>query len=171
MTMTKLIILDKDGTLVKSISGVKYPVFKDQHLISGVKERILRHVETGDILAIASNQGGISKGHKSLDEAIAEFREVFELIPQIKVACFCPDYQGEILHQLCSDSTFDTLNLEDFSNFRPFRKPDPGMLEYLMFLFHEMYSQVLFVGDMKSDEQAATAAGVTYLDVKDWLKS
>ena len=75
--MTNLIILDKDGTVVKSISGSKYPGFQDQHLISGVKDRILRHVEAGDILAIASNQGGISKGHKSLDEAIAEFLEVF----------------------------------------------------------------------------------------------
>lgn len=169
--MTNLIILDKDGTLVKSISGSKYPGFKDQRLIYGVKERILRHVETGDILAIASNQGGISKGHKSLDEAIAEFQEVFQLIPQIKVACFCPDSQGQILHQLWSDSRFDTLNLENFPNFRPFRKPEPGMLEYLMFLFQERYSQVLFVGDMKSDEQAAIAANVNYLDVKNWLQS
>jgi len=63
--MTKLIILDKDGTLVQSISGAKYPSFQDQHLISGVKERIYSHVEAEDILAIASNQGGISKGHKS----------------------------------------------------------------------------------------------------------
>ncbi|MFB8789932.1 MAG: HAD-IIIA family hydrolase [Potamolinea sp.] len=169
--MTNLIILDKDGTVVKSISGSKYPGFQDQHLISGVKDRILRHVEAGDILAIASNQGGISKGHKSLDETIAEFLEVFQLIPQIKVACFCPDYEGKILHQLWSDSSFDTLNLENFPNFRPFRKPEPGMLEYLMFLFQERYSQVLFVGDMNSDEQAAVAAGVNYLDVKDWLQS
>lgn len=169
--MTNLIILDKDGTIVKSISGSKYPGFQDQRLIFGVKERILHHVEAGDILAIASNQGGISKGHKSLDETIAEFLEVFALIPQIKVACFCPDYEGQILHQLWSDSRFDTLNLENFPNFRPFRKPEPGMLEYLMFLFQERYSQVLFVGDMNSDEQAAVAAGVNYLNVKEWLQS
>lgn len=169
--MTNLIILDKDGTIVKSISGSKYPGFQDQRLIFGVKERILHHVEAGDILAIASNQGGISKGHKSLDEAIAEFLEVFQLIPPIKVACFCPDYEGQILHQLWPDGRFDTLNLENFPNFRPFRKPEAGMLEYLMFLFQERYSQVLFVGDMNSDEQAAVAAGVNYLDVKEWLQS
>ncbi|MBD2130108.1 hypothetical protein NDI39_31370 [Microcoleus sp. ZQ-A2] len=56
--MTNLIILDKDGTLVQSISGAKYPSFHDQHLISGVKERIYSHVEAEDILALASNQGG-----------------------------------------------------------------------------------------------------------------
>ena len=81
-----------------------------------------------------------------------------QLIPQIKVACFCPDYEGKILHQLWSDSSFDTLNLENFPNFRPFRKPEPGMLEYLMFLFQERYSQVLFVGDMNSDEQAGSSS-------------
>ena len=77
--MTNLIILDKDGTLVQSISGAKYPSFQDQRLIGGVKERIYYHVEAADILAIASNQGGISKGHKSLNEAKAEFMEVFGL--------------------------------------------------------------------------------------------
>jgi len=45
------------------------------------------------------------------------------------------------------------------------------MLEYLMFLFQGMYSQVQFVGDMNSDEQAAAAAGVKYLDGENWLKS
>jgi phosphoglycolate phosphatase-like HAD superfamily hydrolase len=44
------------------------------------------------------------------------------------------------------------------------------MLQYLMFLFQGIYSQVLFVGDMNSDEQAAAAAGVKYLDVENWLK-
>ncbi len=82
--MTNLIILDKDGTLVQSISGTRYPSFQDQRLIPGIKELILHHAEAADILAIASNQAGISKGHKSLNAAKAEFMEVFELLPQIK---------------------------------------------------------------------------------------
>lgn len=169
--MSNLIILDKDGTLVQSISGAKYPDFHDQHLIPGVKERILRHAEAADILAIASNQGGISKGYKSLHEAIAEFMEVFGLLPQIEVACFCPDYEGQILHRISADSTFDTLKLENFSNLRPFRKPEPGMLLYLMDIFKGMYTDVLFVGDMNSDKQAAAAAGAKYLDVEEWINS
>jgi HAD superfamily hydrolase (TIGR01662 family) len=169
--MANLIILDKDGTLVQSISGAKYPSLHDQLLIHGVKERISSHVEAADILVIASNQGGISLGHKSLDKTIAEFMEVFRLLRQIKVACFCPDYEGQILHRIWSDGTFDTLNRETFPNFSSFRKPEPGMLQYLMFLFQGMYSQALFVGDMNSDEQAAAAAGVKYLDVENWLKS
>jgi HAD superfamily hydrolase (TIGR01662 family) len=168
--MTNLIILDKDGTLVQSISGAKYPKFHDQCLIPGVKERIYSHVEAADILAIASNQGGISLGHKSLDEAKAEFMEVFGLLPQIKVACFCPDYQGQILHRIWADGTFDTFKLDNFSHLRPFRKPEPGMLQYLMALFQGMYTDVVFVGDMEGDEQAAAAARVKYLDVEEWLQ-
>ena len=168
--MTHLIILDKDGTLVESISGAKYPSFHDQLLIPGVKERIDAHVDRADILAIASNQGGISKGYKSLNKAKAEFMEVLGLLPQIKVACFCPDFEGQILHQIWADGTFDTLKLENFSNLRPFRKPQPGMLLYLMDIFKGMYSDVLFVGDMDSDEKAAVAARVKYLDVKQWLE-
>jgi HAD superfamily hydrolase (TIGR01662 family) len=168
--MTNLIILDKDGTLVQSISGAKYPSFHDQLLIPGVKERISSHVEAADILAIASNQGGISTGYKSLNKAKAEFMEVFELLPEIKVACFCPDYKGQILHRIWTDGRFDTLKLENFSNLRPFRKPDPGMLQYLMNMFQGTYTDVLYVGDMDSDEQAAAAAGVKYLDVEEWLQ-
>lgn len=167
--MTKLLILDKDGTLVQSISGARYIKFHDQRLIPGVKERIYSHVRARDILAIASNQGGISKRYKSLDEAIAEFMEVFGLLPQIKVACFCPDYQGQILHRIWTDGRFDTFKLKNCPNLRPFRKPEPGMLLYLMDIFKGMYTDVLFVGDMDSDEQAAAAAGVKYLDVDRWI--
>ncbi|GAB4204542.1 MAG: hypothetical protein Fur006_59750 [Coleofasciculaceae cyanobacterium] len=168
--MTNLIILDKDGTLVQSISGAKYPSFHDQRLIPGVKERVSSHVEAADILAIASNQGGISTGYKSLNKAKAEFMEVFGLLPQIKIACFCPDYKGQILHRISADGTFDTLKLDNFSNLRPFRKPEPGMLQYLMAVFQGMYTDVLFVGDMEGDEQAAAAARVKYLDVEEWLQ-
>lgn len=169
--MSNLVILDKDGTLVQSISGSKFPSFNDQCLISEVKERLYSHVEAADILAIASNQAGISKGHKSLNTAKAEFMEVFGLLPQIKVACFCPDYEGRILYQLWADGTFDTLNREKFSKFRPFRKPEPGMLQHLMETFQGLYTDVLFVGDMDSDKQAAAAVGVSYLNVDDWINS
>jgi D-glycero-D-manno-heptose 1,7-bisphosphate phosphatase len=168
--MTKLIILDKDGTLVQSISGSKYPSFQDQQLIFGVKERICAHGEQGDILAIASNQGGIALGHKSLDQTIAEFIEVLGLLPQIKVACFCPDLEGQILDRIWGDGTLETLKLENFAHLKPFRKPEPGMLQYLMDIFQGMYTDVLFVGNMDSDAQAAAAARIKYLDVEEWLQ-
>ena len=60
--MTKLLVLDKDGTLTRPKSGntfVQNP--EDQELIEGVAEAIARYVADGWTLAIASNQGGCHK--------------------------------------------------------------------------------------------------------------
>lgn len=57
--MTKLLVLDKDGTLVRPKSGntfVQHP--EDQGLIEGVTEAIARYIADGWTIAIASNQGG-----------------------------------------------------------------------------------------------------------------
>jgi histidinol phosphatase-like enzyme len=57
--MAKLLVVDKDGTLVRPKSGntfVQHP--EDQELIEGVTEAIQRYVADGWTIAIASNQGG-----------------------------------------------------------------------------------------------------------------
>lgn len=57
--MTKLLVLDKDGTLVRPKSGntfVQHP--EDQEMIEGVAEAIARYIADGWTIAIASNQGG-----------------------------------------------------------------------------------------------------------------
>lgn len=57
--MTKLLICDKDGTLVRPASGatfVQHP--QDQALIEGVAETIDRYHREGWSIVIASNQGG-----------------------------------------------------------------------------------------------------------------
>lgn len=55
----KLLVLDKDGTIVRPKSGntfVQHP--EDQELIEGVAEAIARYIADGWTIAIASNQGG-----------------------------------------------------------------------------------------------------------------
>jgi len=79
-------VFDKDGTLVETKSGETFPKLGDQQLIPGVKERIAAYKEAGDIIVVASNQGGIPQ-YKSLEDAIAEFQEVMELLPEISL-CF-----------------------------------------------------------------------------------
>lgn len=57
--MDKLLILDKDGTLVAPKSGsefVQHP--EDQELLPGVKEAIERYHSEGWAIVVASNQGG-----------------------------------------------------------------------------------------------------------------
>jgi histidinol phosphatase-like enzyme len=57
--MTKLLILDKDGTLTRPKSGptwVQHP--EDQELIPGVAETLQRYRDDGWGMAIVTNQGG-----------------------------------------------------------------------------------------------------------------
>ena len=76
----KLLVLDKDGTLTRTKSGhtfVQHP--EDQVLIDGVVEAIAAYTADGWTMAIASNQGGVAAGHKTLEEAIAEMQYAMEL--------------------------------------------------------------------------------------------
>ena len=60
--MTKLLILDKDGTIVRPTSGSEWVQHAtDQELIPGVAKAISQAKSEGWEIAIASNQGGCHK--------------------------------------------------------------------------------------------------------------
>jgi len=86
-------VFDKDGTLVETKSGEPFPKLGDQQLIPGVKECISTYAAAGDIIAVASNQGGIPR-YKSLENTVAEFQELMTLLPEVSVCFFCPDFEG-----------------------------------------------------------------------------
>jgi hypothetical protein len=89
----------RHGTLVLPKSGNKFvqnPT--DQILMVGAVEGCQRLIDAGYVLAIASNQGGIAAGFKTLEEAATEMRYCLHLLKgfniDIKVAMFCPDFEG-----------------------------------------------------------------------------
>lgn len=179
MTKTKLLVLDKDGTLVRPKSGntfVQHP--EDQELIEGVAEAIQRYVADGWQLAIASNQGGVAAGYKSLDDAIAEMQYAMKLTG-IPDAYFCPDMEGisclwvnEYRH-VDIVSTFKKY--EELSG--SYRKPAGGMLRLAGWRMQSGYNcrleieVSLMIGDRPEDEQAAQAAGFDFLWADEWRKS
>ena len=71
----KLLMVDKDGTLVKTRSGERFPNSPwDQQPIDGVERELLSLEVAGWTIVIISNQGGVSAGHwkrRSLKCAIA----------------------------------------------------------------------------------------------------
>lgn len=166
----KLAILDKDGTLTQSKSGaqfVQHP--EDQELMPGVKEAIARLVAGGYVLAIASNQGGVAAGHKSLEDAIAEMRYCLQLLPEIDYALFCPDFSGQELWMVdrsigndasCRDRGTST------AIYGRYRKPEPGMLNFAS----EFYSEAVMIGDRTEDRLAAEAAGIPFLHADEWRR-
>lgn len=168
----KLLILDKDGTLVRPASGEKFVQHPhDQELIPGVSEAIARYAADGWTMAIASNQGGVAAGYKTLDDAIAEmeylgqlFRSIGQKEPHI---VFCPVFDGSECYSMLRN-WFDKdhgWSLLHSSRFTPgfsfpgkYRKPNAGMLNALMSLHPS--AEYLMVGDRPEDKQAAANAGV-----------
>ena len=167
----KLLLLDKDGTLVSPASGARF-VNKpwDQAALPNALETIDRYISEGWKPIIISNQGGVIAGHKSLEDAIAEMRFALELFPSIEEAYFCPD-RGDTCWRVWAEDAieytaqdFDVANLSLAGRFR---KPDPGMLLLAYHLEAEAL-ELLYVGDMESDRQAAEAASIPYLDAIEW---
>ena len=172
----KLIIFDKDGTLTTPKSDntfVQSP--DDQKMLPGVAEALGVLIAANKMIAIASNQGGVAAGFKSIDEAWEEMEFALELC-NIGRGVFCPDMEGETIHQ----SRINPLSNEaqrvqrgrsnaECEGLGSFRKPGPGMLNWLIACERVDLGKVLFIGDRPEDEQAAAAAKVDFLWADEWL--
>lgn len=150
----RLIIFDKDGTLVKSVinkSGKSGPPnrLEEQDYFEDVRERCKALLDEGHTLAVASNQGGVAFGIFSADEA--------ELLVSSAAA-----YIGTRHYRVCMFHPKGKIKpyVGDSWN----RKPNPGMLESLMTELGFKPSETVMIGDWDSDRQAAAAAGVEYID-------
>lgn len=169
--MTKLAILDKDGTLIRSRSGhtfVRHP--EDQELLPGVEDAIARLVADGYKLAIASNQGGVAAGYKTLEQAIAEMNYCIELLSNKESfwrAYFCPD-NGETCWEVFDSGKHRLCPVDTWKG--QFRKPNPGMLRQALnsVMVYSVVTDVLYIGDRHEDEQAAQAAGIPFVWAHDW---
>lgn len=171
----ELEVYDKDGTLVRTKSGDTFPKLGDQELIPGVKERIAASAAAGKIIAVASNQAGIPK-YKSLEDAIAEFQELMQLLPEISVCFFCPDFQGKEVWAVPNPdriraSGFVRPQAIDWPGYKhlvgSYRKPNDGMIQIAM-VWAGVHT-CIYTGDRPEDAAAAAAAGVTYQHVNEWL--
>ncbi|XP_035829481.1 D-glycero-beta-D-manno-heptose-1,7-bisphosphate 7-phosphatase-like [Aplysia californica] len=180
----KLIILDKDGTITTPASGEKFVQHpQDQVLLPGVYSGLEWYKSKGRYLAIASNQGGVAAGHKTLEEAYQEMAYCRYLCNRlIDATYFCPDLEGNQMHitdQIAEGSrTCIDLNQEDkdsseenklsLLNTSYYRKPGPGMLKHAMQYYNASQDETLMIGDRPEDFAAAEMAGVTFLSADKW---
>lgn len=169
----KLLILDKDGTLTSPKCGRFVDAPWHQNLaFPNIQSVLSRYRSEGWQMAIASNQGGVEAGHKSLEQAFLEFRFALELFPFIREAFFCPDFAGQDCWRVwgdCKDSSrilYGCGWTTSGDKLAPFRKPDPGMLQLIADI--HCPSQILYVGDRAEDEAAAIAAAVPFAWAKDF---
>ncbi len=167
----KLAIFDKDGTLTTPKSGEKFVQHpEDQMLLPGVAEGISAMAADGWAMAIASNQGGVAAGHKTLDEAIAEMQYAMQLtgIREAMIAHSYEPHYGEAINFLwAEDSNEIGWDIQTHKNMR-FRKPDCGMIQSLRYFRYDVVTETLFVGDRPEDQQAAANANVEFQWADEW---
>ena len=159
-----LIILDADETLVRAGEGIKLPNrLSEQELIPGVVERCAALRRDGHRLAIASNQAGVVLGYGALEDAVERISWLARQVgaEHWLISTWHKRSRQQIRH--------DPENGVSYSPF--FRKPQPGMLMWLMLRLESPVTDTMFVGDSPEDQAAAIGAGVRFEWAKDFFAS
>lgn len=183
----KLIVFDADGTLTKTLSGKEFP--------ESPTDKVLRFdpailCDPNLYLVVASNQKGVSLGLKSKEFLEEEFSYLDQITNYI-FDCFlvCPDNGETVWINPDHGKTFlkfgkrpgylrfsDVDFLSDFDLLiGKFRKPQPGMLHLAERIAQwgsgtfRQVSERVFIGDQKSDAEAAEKAGFKFWYIDDWL--
>lgn len=153
------VILDRDGTLIDILrdeeTGAIYTAFHPDQLryVTHATDALMLLRDAGFVLAIATNQPGVAKGHFSraaLDRTHAALVEHFHAagieIAAIESCTHHPDANahGESSLQTACDC----------------RKPKPGLFTRLIDKLDLDPSRTWAIGDALSDVKAAQAAGV-----------
>ena len=156
-----LVIFDIDGTLTELLPKVlaanpKQPSpnrLGEQQPKLGVVDKLAALNAAGIKLALATNRGGVAWGYNTLAEAQAIAREAAELcgIPKVPIY-LCPHHP----------KARGPHARREFAIECHCRKPQPGMLVQAMGAAGVTPAETLFVGDMDSDQQAASSAGVAF---------
>ena len=161
--MSKLLLLDMDGTCRESAGGhqfIQHPM--DQKIIPGADTALARYHAEGWFIFGASNQFHVAAGKKSLENCALEQICTLHLFPALEKIYFCPDYEGKQLG--CAYRRFfEMLKPTGYSSFR---KPGSGMIEYIV-RTHTV-DQCLFIGDREEDRQAASGAEIAFMWADAW---
>jgi D-glycero-D-manno-heptose 1,7-bisphosphate phosphatase len=138
--LPRLVILDRDGVINQDSDD--YIKSADEWIpIEGSLEAIARLNQAGILVAVASNQSGLGRGlftPQDLNRMHAKFQRLLARIGgHVDAIFFCPHTPEAGCE--C-------------------RKPAPGLLRSVSLRFGLPLSSVPFIGDSKSDVEAARAA-------------
>lgn len=143
-------MFDADGTLRWTTTpGAKYPVRAGEWRLMPRVERTLRSIPWGDDgpwLGVCSNQSGVGEGLLTSEAAKALILDTIEAA--------LGETPRQVAIEMCTCA-------EGLSCGR--RKPNAGLLLAVMQRFEVAPSDALYVGDLPIDEQAAHAAGVSFV--------
>jgi D-glycero-D-manno-heptose 1,7-bisphosphate phosphatase len=156
----KLLLLDLDGT-VRMQRLNRYPEKVEQvEIFPGVPELLMSYSKLGWAIMAISNQGGIGKGEVTSEAVQACMMKTHELCGGVfDGMIWCPHHpkaeNPDMAQCFC-------------------RKPKYGMFVQAQMMIQQvtgaLFPQRLmkFVGDQPEDEEAATAAGITFQEAEKW---
>lgn len=172
----KLLVLDLDGTIRTTKSGKPFiNAPDDQKPIDGAKEKVSEYAKKGWLIIGCTNQMGVLKEFKTLNNMVSEQQETLKLFPEIWKIYACPD-EGETMICIYPDSisygviTNESDSVKMIKKKLNFHKPNTGMIDYFI-ATHNPITQALMVGDMESDELCALNANIPFMWASEWLKS
>jgi histidinol-phosphate phosphatase family protein len=145
----RLLLLDRDGTLNRSLGNRPPNRPEEVELLPGVATRLHRYAAWGWHIVIVTNQGGIAYGYQTEAQAHATHQAVLAALPvAVDGSYLCPHHP---------DGT-----IPEYAITCPNRKPAPGAIHDALDRFQVKPHDCLFVGDQDSDRLAAEAAGVPF---------
>jgi D-glycero-D-manno-heptose 1,7-bisphosphate phosphatase len=169
----RLYCFDIDGTLIRSFlrEGGGRHLYDAVEVLPGRIERIAELREANVAISLVTNQGGVAFGYQYLDQVHRKIRGVVQAL-------------GFSLHPWVADSPANSrtfvstpyvpvayvafghpkARLPQYVADDDWRKPGGGMLAQAAKDRGVDLADVLFVGDMDTDREAAEAAGVDYMD-------
>ena len=167
----KVLFIDLDGTLVKTITGSSHPVgVWDVKLRLEVFSQIKSLFSSLTHLFVVTNQGGIEKGYVNPDS----FEKKFEWV----LGCLSDWMKGDKVRELIVGGAVCPTNDEKYYR----RKPNTGMLQDLVDHFFPNggieKQDMVMIGDASgkegdfsdSDRKTAENMGIDYIDVEEFLK-
>lgn len=162
----KVLFIDLDSTLIKTISGKTFPEdITDFRIQLPVLNKIIEKIPNLTYFFIVTNQGGIGKFTTEDDFQTKLF----------SIEHFCDMYLQDRIKIYCSDSDYCASLDKDC----PERKPNTGMLEGLINAYHiESKEECIMIGDASgkpgdfsdSDKKCAENFGIDYIDIRDFLE-
>lgn len=167
----KVLFIDLDSTLIKTISGKTFPEdISDFRIQLPVLDKIIEKLPNLDSFFIVTNQSGI--GHfVTEDDFIAKLKSI---------DTFCNNYLRKGYGFIESDYRYCSAPKSSNS---PYRKPNIGMLSELLGYYGIAYNKhnldfMIMIGDASgkpgdfsdSDKKCAENFGIDYIDVRDFLE-
>lgn len=158
----KVLFIDLDGTLIKTISGKTFPEdITDFRIQLPVLDKIKKKMPNLNWFFVVTNQGGIGRfiSEEDFDAKI------------LGITSFCVNY---LLCEVGDSKYCPSNNSND-----PLRKPNTGMLEHMCYIWEvQNKHEMLMIGDASgkpgdfsdSDKKCAENFGIDYIDVRDFLE-